>query len=135
MTETKEKTLNEQLREVAQKLVDYETERKFIVDEMAGLKCDFEQLVEEGADSSIDVNNGHVFIQESIQYKIPEGLIQETEVKTKDASKLNPEILKQYFDPALKLSKSAIKALKNSTDVDLAKLIVQDEKQSVKIKI
>ena len=132
---TQEKTLNEQLREVAQKLVDYEVERKFIADEMASLKCDFEQLVEDGADSSIDVNNGLVYISETIQYKIPEGLLEETEVKTKDASKLNPELLKQYFDPALKLSKSAVKALKNSSDVDLAKLIVQEEKSSVKIKI
>ena len=132
---TQEKTLNEQLREVAQKLVDLEINRKDIVDKMSELKENFEQLVEDGADSSIDVNGGLVYIAETIQYKIPEGLLEETEVKTKDASKLNPELLKQYFDPALKLSKSAVKALKNSTDVDLAKLVVQEEKSSVKIKI
>ena len=130
-----EKTLNEQLREVAQKLVDLEINRKDIMTEMAELKENFEQLVEDGADSSVDVNGGLVYIAETIQYKIPEGLLEETEVKTKDASKLNPELLKQYFDPALKLSKSAVKALKNSSDVDLAKLIVQEEKSSVKIKI
>lgn len=132
---TQEKTLNEQLREVAQKLVDLEISRKDIMSEMAELKENFEQLVEDGADSSIDVNGGLVYISETISYKIPEGLLEETEVKTKDASKLNPELLKQYFDPALKLSKSAVKALKNSTDVDLAKLVVQEEKSSVKIKI
>lgn len=132
---TQEKTLNEQLREVAQKLVDLEISRKDIMSEMAELKENFEQLVEDGADSSIDVNGGLVYISETISYKIPEGLLEETEVKTKDASKLNPELLKQYFDPALKLSKSAVKALKNSTDVDLAKLVIQEEKSSVKIKI
>lgn len=132
---TQEKTLNEQLREVAQKLVDLEISRKDIMSEMAELKENFEQLVEDGADSSIDVNGGLVYISETISYKIPEGLLEETEVKTKDASKLNPELLKQYFDPALKLSKSAVKALKNSSDVDLAKLVVQEEKSSVKIKI
>ena len=132
---TQEKTLNEQLREVAQKLVDLEISRKDIMSEMAELKENFEQLVEDGADSSIDVNGGLVYISETISYKIPEGLLEETEVKTKDASKLTPELLKQYFDPALKLSKSAVKALKNSTDVDLAKLVVQEEKSSVKIKI
>ena len=130
-----EKTLNEQLREVAQKLVDLEINRKDIMTEMAELKENFEQLVEDGADSSVDVNGGLVYIAETIQYKIPEGLLEETEVKTKDASKLNPELLKQYFDPALKLSKSAVKALKNSSDVDLAKLVVQEEKSSVKVKI
>jgi len=132
---TQEKTLNEQLREVAQKLVDLEINRKDIVSEMSELKENFEQLVEDGADASVDVNGGMVFIQDTIQYKIPEGLIQETEVKTKDASKLNPELLKQYFDPALKLSKSAVKALKNSSDVDLAKLVVQEEKSKVSIKV
>lgn len=132
---TQEKTLNEQLREVAQKLVDLEINRKDIMSKMSELKENFEQLVEDGADSSIDVNGGLVYIAEIIQYKIPEGLLEETEVKTKDASKLNPELLKQYFDPALKLSKSAVKALKNSSDVDLAKLVVQEEKSSVKIKI
>ena len=132
---TQEKTLNEQLREVAQKLVDLEINRKDIVSEMTELKENFEQLVEDGADASVDVNGGMVFIQDTIQYKIPEGLIQETEVKTKDASKLNPELLKQYFDPALKLSKSAVKALKNSSDVDLAKLVVQEEKSKVSIKV
>jgi hypothetical protein len=132
---TQEKTLNEQLREVAQKLVDLEINRKDIVSEMTELKENFEQLVEEGSDTSVDVNGGMVFIQDTIQYKIPEGLIQETEVKTKDASKLNPELLKQYFDPALKLSKSAVKALKNSSDVDLAKLVVQEEKSKVSIKV
>lgn len=132
---TEEKTLNEQLREVAQKLVDLEINRKDIMSEMAELKENFEQLVEDGSDSSVDVNGGIVYIQESIQYKIPDGLLEETEVKSKDASKLNPELLKQYFDPALKLSKSAVKALKNSSDVDLAKLIVQEEKSKVAIKI
>lgn len=132
---TQEKTLNEQLREVAQKLVDLEINRKDIMSKMSELKENFEQLVEDGADSSIDVNGGLVYIAEIIQYKIPEGLLEETEVKTKDASKLNPELLKKYFDPALKLSKSAVKALKNSSDVDLAKLVVQEEKSSVKIKI
>ena len=132
---TQEKTLNEQLREVAQKLVDLEISRKDIMSEMAELKENFEQLVEDGADSSIDVNGGLVYVAETIQYKIPEGLLEETEVKSKNESKLNPELLKQYFDPALKLSKSAVKALKNSSDVDLAKLVVQEEKSSVKIKI
>lgn len=131
---TQEKTLNEQLREVAQKLVDYETERKFIIDEIASLKRDFEQLVEGGADSSIDVDNGRVYISETISHKIPDGLLEETEVKSKDTSKLNPELIKKYFDPALKLSKHAIKALKNSSDIDLAKLVIQEKKSSVKIK-
>ena len=132
---TQEKTLNEQLREVAQKLVDLEISRKDIMSEMSELKENFEQLVEDGADSSVDVNGGIVYIAETISYKIPDGLLEETEVKTKDASKLNPELLKQYFDPALKLSKSAVKALKNSSDVDLAKLVVQEEKSKVAIKI
>lgn len=132
---TEEKTLNEQLREVAQKLVDLEINRKEIMSEMTELKENFEQLVEDGSDSSVDVNGGLVYIKESIEYKIPDGLLEETEVKSKDASKLNPELLKQYFDPALKLSKSAVKALKNSSDVDLAKLIVQEEKSKVAIKI
>lgn len=130
-----EKTLNEQLREVAQKLVDLEINRKEIMSEMAELKENFEQLVEDGADSSVDVNGGIVYISETISYKIPDGLLEETEVKSKDASKLNPELLKQYFDPSLKLSKSAVKALKNNSDVDLAKLIVQEEKSKVAIKI
>ena len=132
---TQEKTLNEQAREVAQKLVDLEITRKETVDEMAELKEKFEELVEEGADSSIDVNNGQVFISNTIAYSVPDGLKEEVVSKVKDASKLNPELIEQYFNTDLKLSRKAMKTLRNSSDPDLAQLVVQEEKSKVAIKI
>ena len=132
---TQEKTLNEQAREVAQKLVDLEITRKDVTNEMTELKEKFEELVEEGADSSIDVNNGQVFISNTIAYSVPDGLKDEVVSKVKDASKLNPELIEQYFNTDLKLSRKATKALRDSSDPDLAQLVVQEEKSMVSIKI
>ena len=70
---TQEKTLNEQAREVAQKLVDLEITRKDVTNEMAELKEKFESLVEEGADSSYDLPQGQVFISNTIAYSVPDG--------------------------------------------------------------
>ena len=132
---TQEKTLNEQAREVAQKLVDLEITRKDVASEMSELKEKFYELVENGADSSIDVNNGQVFISNTITYSVPDGLKEEVVSKVKDASKLNPELIEQYFNTDLKLSRKATKALRNSSDPDLAQLVVQEEKSKVVIKI
>ena len=132
---TQEKTLNEQARQVAQKLVDLEIDRKSIVDEMTELKEKFEELAEEGADSSIDVNNGQVFISNTIAYSVPDGLKEEVVSKVKDASKLNPELIEQYFNTDLKLSRKATNALRKSLDPDLAQLVVQEEKSKVTIKV
>lgn len=132
---TQEKTLNEQAREVAQKLVDLEITRKDVTNEMTELKEKFEELVEEGADSSIDVNNGQVFISNTIAYSVPDSLKEEVVSKVKDASKLNPELIEQYFNTDLKLSRKAMKTLRNSSDPDLAQLVVQEEKSKVVIKV
>lgn len=132
---TQEKTLNEQAREVAQKLVDLEITRKDVTSEMTELKEKFEELVEEGADSSIDVNNGQVFILNTIVYSVPDGLKEEVVSRVKDVSKLNPELIEQYFNTDLKLSRKATKALRDSSDPDLAQLVVQEEKSKVVIKV
>ena len=132
---TQEKTLNEQAREVAQKLVDLEITRKDVISEMTELKEKFEELVEEGADSSYDLPQGQVFISNTIAYSVPDGLKEEVVSKVKDASKLNPELIEQYFNTDLKLSRKATKALRNSSDPDLAQLVVQEEKSKVSIKI
>src|SRR5574344_2409157 len=119
MTETtKEKTLSEQAREIAQKLVNLEIERKSIVDEVSELKEKFFELVEQGVDSTYDLPNGQVFISNTISYKIPDGLKQEVESRVKNPEKLSPELIKEYFDPDLKLSRKAMKTLRNSADPD-----------------
>ena len=130
-----EKTLSEQGREIAQKLVNLEIERKSIVDEVSELKEKFFELVEQGVDSTYDLPNGQVFISNTISYKIPDGLKQEVESKVKNPEKLSPELIKEYFNPDLKLSRKAMKTLRNSADPDLSKLVIQDEKAKLTIKV
>ena len=131
---TQEKTLNEQLREVAQKLVDLEINRKDIVDKMSELKENFEQLVEDGADSSIDVNGGLVYVAETIQYKIPEGLKEEILPHVKNPERLSQDIVEEFIKTSPSLNKKGVMAM-HEGNVDLANLIIQEEKLSVKIKI
>lgn len=127
--------LNKEARELAQKLVDLEINRKDIMTEMSELKENFEQLVEDGADSSIDVNGGLVYIAETISYSVSDGLLEEIELKVRDITKISQELISTYFNKYLKLTKRGLKEIKNSENLDLSKLIVQKEKSSVKIKI
>ena len=133
MTEVDKQT---HAREVAQRLINLELDRKTIVDEMSELKSELEFMIEnDNVDSSYDFNQGQVFLNNTISYKIPDGLQSEVESKVRDASKLNPELISQYFNGKLTISRKGLKTLRNSADPDLSKLVVQEEKSKVTIKI
>lgn len=131
---TKEKTIQEQAREVAQELVNKEIDRKAIVNEITELREKFESLIEDGADSSYDVNNGIVFIQETVEYSVPNGLLQEISAKVKNPEKLSQELIEQKFNLNLKPTRKALKELRNSENPDLSSIVVQEEKSKVAIK-
>ena len=92
------------------------------------------KLIEQGADTSYDCPQGSVFVQTSQTFQISDGLKSETEVKSKDSSKLNPELL-TYFNPDLKLSAKAKKALRNGEDSTLASIVDIVEKEKLVVKI
>jgi hypothetical protein len=126
--------LNKEARELAQKLVNLEINRLKIAEEQKELKLQIELLIEKGADSSYDLPQGSVFIQTTQSFQIPDGLKNETEIKSKDVSKLNPELL-SYFNSDLKLSAKAKKALRNEEDATLASIVDIIEKEKLVIKI
>lgn len=126
--------LNKEARELAQKLVNYEIDRLEIVETQKELKSQIELLIEQGADTSYDCPQGSVFVQTSQKFQISDGLKNETEVTSKDASKLNPELL-SYFNPDLKLSAKAKKALRNEEDSTLASIVDIVEKEKLVVKI
>ena len=126
--------LNKEARELAQKLCNTEIDRLELVEQQKELKSQIELLIEQGADTSFDCPHGSVFVQTSQTFQICDGLKNETEVKSKDASKLNPELL-NYFNPDLKLSAKAKKALRNEEDATLASIVDIVEKEKLVVKI
>ena len=126
--------LTQEARELAQKLLNLELDRLELVEQQKELKSQIELLIEQGADTSYDLNQGSVFVQCTEQFVIPDGLKSETEIKSKVASKLNPELL-GYFNPDLKLSAKAKKALRNGEDSTLASIIDVVEKEKLVVKV
>ena len=128
------KELNIEARKLSQELLNLEMCRLELVEKQKDLKSQIELLIEDGADKNYDLPQGSVFMQTSQTFQIPDGLKNETEVKTKDASKLNPELL-NYFNPDLKLSAKAKKALRNEEDSTLASIVDIVEKEKLVVKI
>lgn len=130
------KTINEQAREIAQKLVDLEISRKEKADELKEIKEEFMALLEEHpeADTYYDFNQGVVSLAQTTSFKIPDGLQQAVEPHSLKPDQLDPEIIKTFMDSSLKLNKQGIKAMKEG-DVDLSNLIVVEEKTKVVVKV
>lgn len=131
---TQEQTKTEEARKLSQELVNLEIDRLEIVEKQKELKAEIEVLIEYGADTNYDFPQGSVFVKSSETYQIPDGLKCETEVKSKDASKLNPELL-SYFTPDLKLSAKAKKALRNGDDSTLASIVDVVSKEKLVVKV
>ena len=133
MTETQ--TPTQEAREYAQQLVNLELDRLEIVDQQKELKSKIQFLIDEqGADASYDLQQGSVFVQASESFIVPDGIKSEAEIKSKDATRLNPELL-SYFNPDLKLSAKAKKALRNGEDSVLASIVDVQEKQKLVVKV
>ena len=129
-------TINDDLRALASKMLDLEITRKEKADELKTLKEEFLALLEEHpeADTFFDLNQGTVALGNTTSFKIPDGLQQAVEPHSIKPDQLDPEIIKTFMDSNLKLNKQGIKAMKEG-DVDLANLIVVEEKAKVIIKV
>ena len=129
-------TINDDLRALAVKMLDLEITRKEKADELKTLKEEFLALLEEHpeADTFFDLNQGTVALGNTTSFKIPDGLQQAVEPHSIKPDQLDPEIIKTFMDSNLKLNKKGIKAMKEG-DVDLANLIVVEEKVKVIIKV
>lgn len=128
-------TKTEEARVVAQKLVNLELDRLAITEEQKQLKDELEILIENGADTTYDLPQGTVFVQESIKYEVSDGLKQEIEAKVKDNTKVSQELITKYFNQDLKPTRRALKEIRNSENPDLSQLVVQKPKSSIKIKV
>ena len=69
------------------------------------------------------------------KYSLPDGLLEEIQAKVKDPKKLSQELIEESFKPGLELTRKSKKELKNLENVDLASIVVQEEKFSIKIKL
>lgn len=128
--------LNKKARELAQKLVDLEINRKDIVGQQKDLKAELEQLWEENSelDTFFEVNQGMVYQDSTTKFSVPDGMKEEIFPQVKNPEKLNQDIIEEFIQASPSLNKKGIKAMREG-NVDLANLIVQTEKQSIKIKI
>ena len=128
--------LNKKARELAQKLVDLEINRKDIVGQQKDLKAELEQLWEENSelDTFFEVNQGMVYQDSTTKFSVPDGMKEEIFPQVKNPEKLNQDIIEEFIQTSPSLNKKGIKAMREG-NVDLANLIVQTEKQSIKIKI
>ena len=129
-------TINDDLRALASKMLDLEITRKEKADELKTIKEEFLELLDEHpeADTYFDLNQGTVALGNTTSFKIPDGLQEAVEPHSIKPDQLDPEIIKTFMDSNLKLNKQGIKAMKEG-DVDLANLIVVEEKAKVVIKI
>lgn len=127
-------TLEEQ-NKIAEKMLELEKTRKEAQDELKILKEEFIQnIIENEFPSIYEFTTGMVFIDTTTTYKIADGLIEETEVKSKSPEKLSQDFVEEFFAPNLKLSKKARQAIKEE-DTELLSVLVPEEKAKVKIVI
>lgn len=125
----------EEAKEIAQKLLELEKTRKQSADDQKALKEELLVLVTENQiDSMFEFNDGIVFVETSTKYKVADGLKEETEVKSKQPDKVSDDFIGTYFNPDLKLSKQAKKAIREE-DSELLAVLVPEEKTKITIKI
>lgn len=121
-------------KKLAEELVELELQRVEITDKQKLLKEELLGMVMENPiDSMFECQNGLVFLESKTNYKIADGLIEETEVKSKTPEKISDDFIETYFAPDVKLNKQAKKAIKDG-DNDLLAVLVPVEKKSIKIK-
>lgn len=125
----------DQARELARQLVSLEITRKETQDKQKALKDELLALIEDNAiETTFEFDNGLVYLDETISYKIADGLQEETEVTSKSPDKLDPEFIKKNFDAGLKLSKQAKKAIREG-NTDVLAVVVPETKQKIKITV
>lgn len=124
--------MSENVKDLAEKLVELEVQRKTITDEQKLLKDELLQLMEENDEQIIECQNGIVALDTTTTWKVSDGLEEATEVKSKDVKQLSPDFLETYFNPSLKLSKQAKRELKEGNS-ELASCLYEDTKTKVKV--
>lgn len=125
----------EEAKEIAKKLLELEKTRKQSVDDSKALKEELLALIAENQiDSMFEFTDGIVFAETTTKYKVADGLKEETEVKSKQPDKVSDDFIGTYFNPDLKLSKQAKKAIREE-DSELLAVLVPEEKTKITIKI
>lgn len=125
----------DEAKEIAKKLVELEKTRKQSADDQKALKEELLTLIEENSiDSMFEFEDGIVFMEISTSWKVADGLKEETEVKSKKPEKLSNDFIEAYFEPDLKLSKHAKKAIREE-DSELLAVLVPEEKKKIKITV
>ena len=122
------KKLAEELVELELKRVEITDKQKLLKEELLGV------IIENSIDSMFECRNGLVFLDSKTSYKIADGLIEETEVKSKTPEKISDDFIETYFAPDVKLNKQAKKAIKDG-DSELLAVLIPIEKLSIKIKV
>ena len=125
----------DEAKEIAQKILELEKTRKSAVDDLKGLKEELLVLVTENSIENIfEFNGGIVFLEKSVTYKPADSFTSETEVKSK-SNDISDDFIEAYFNPDLKLNKHAKKALREGESDELLAVLVEEPKQSIKVKL
>lgn len=123
----------DEAKEIAQKLVDLEIERKEIVKKQKELKANLLDILENNSiDSMFEFQNGICCLESKTTFKISDGFKQETKVTSKSPDKISPDFVETFFVPDLKLSKIAKKEILED-NTDILSILVPEEKQNIKI--
>lgn len=138
MTEKETETKNkfEEARQIAQRCINLETKRKEANDELKIAKEELLAFLQDNptVDRMFEFQNGIVFVETKTSYKIPEGLKQETELKSKHPQEISPEFLQENFVPDVKLSKLGKKRIKDESS-ELLSVLINETKEKIKITI
>lgn len=130
MSETYEKA-----KELAKKIVELEVARKNVTTNLKLKKDELLDIIQNNSiESTFEFPEGLVFVDTTTDYKIADGLTEETEVKSKSPQELSQYFLESYFKADLKLTKRAKQAIKEE-DTELLAVLVPSKKQKVVVKV
>lgn len=130
MSETYEKA-----KELAKKIVELEVARKNVTTNLKLKKDELLDIIQNNSiESTFEFPEGLVFVDTTTDYKIADGLTEETEVKSKSPQELSQDFLESYFKADLKLTKRAKQAIKEE-DTELLAVLVPSKKQKVVVKV
>lgn len=128
-------TTYEEARKMAETILELEKTRSEAQEKLKIAKDELlTALQEENMETMFDLQDGLVYLDSSTNYKIPDGLLEEVEAKSKSPDKISQDFIDNMFMPDLKLSKKAKRAIKDE-DSELLSVLVPTEKVTIKVKL
>lgn len=120
---------------IAEKLVNLEIERKGVTGQIKDLKSELMDIISTNSiDSHFEFNNGRVYVKSTTKWEFADGLKEETRLSSKSPDKLSQDVIDEWCEPKIGLSKRAKVALREE-NTDLLSLLNETTKDSIKIEV